>query len=232
MNIAKENGSINLNGIVLEISQPDRMKICENIEKFCERLVTILHWPIQYNWLSRSNLAIQLRSNEKNESCVSDEVLKTISDERFDFVTKVMTYNQYLHSDNPSTPALTISVPYDNGNNVDLDEYQQEKEEPYTTVKRKQKPKHQKYSDPCTYKFNCPYGGKCANKHTNKEKEFFKKYGGKSKPYRKTTLCTYFPKCKYSKEDCLNAHGEEDAWCNNCLANGHFTDEKKCTKVK
>lgn len=218
LKMVKENGSVCSNGIVLEISAPDRM---ENIEAFCERLVEILHWPVQYNWLrEESHLAILLFGNGE-ENRVS-EVLKTISDEKFDFVKNVMTYNQY-HS-NTSTPAPTMNTPSDNDYEVNLDEMSQ-KEEPFVQVKKKQKKQHQKYSESCTYKFNCKYGKQCENKHTEDEKKFFTKHG-RPIPLRKTALCKHLPRCKYKKEDCIHAHGEEDAWCTTCLENGHFAEEK------
>ena len=217
--MVKENSSVRSNGIVLEISAPDRM---ENIEAFCERLVEILHWPVQYNWLreSHSHLAILLGGNEE-ENRVS-EVLKTISDKKFDFVKNVMTYNQY-HS-NTSTPAPTINTPSDNDYEVNSDKMSQ-KEKPFVQVKKQPKKQYQKYSESCIYKFNCQYGKQCEYKHTEDEKFFFTKCG-RPIPRRKTALCKYFPYCKHKKKDCIHAHGEEDAWCTTCLENGHFAEEK------
>ena len=106
-----------------------------------------------------------------------------------------------------------------------LQKSQEDKEEEFTIFKRKQ---NQKFSDFWKYKFNCQYGVKCENKHTEEEKAFFKKHG--RRPTRKTELCRYLPKCKRTIQDCLYAHGKVDAWCNICLVNGHFADEKKCSK--
>ena len=40
---------------------------------------------------------------------------------------------------------------------------------------------------------------------------------------RKIELCQYHPCCKKAKEDCQYAHGEDDAWCLRCCAQGHFS---------
>lgn len=87
------------------------------------------------------------------------------------------------------------------------------------------------YAEPCRYKFNCMHGLACDFEHTRDEREFFQKNGGKGNPNRKTRLCEYHPKCREKKEDCIYAHGEDDAWCLNCISSGHFTDNCQKTDI-
>lgn len=86
------------------------------------------------------------------------------------------------------------------------------------------KSKRQKYSKPCPYKKNCKYGVSCNYKHTDDEKEFFHQNMGRGNPLRKVQLCKFHPKCPKKKDDCPYAHGNEDAWCLVCVAQGHLTD--------
>ena len=62
------------------------------MKKLCDRLVAIVQRPVQYSSLNSHHLAIELRGTDKCESYVHDEVLKSISDEKFDGVKKVMTH--------------------------------------------------------------------------------------------------------------------------------------------
>ena len=89
---------------------------------------------------------------------------------------------------------------------------------------------HQKYTDPCQYGFNCIFGKRCQNKHTEKEKKYFTTRQGKGNPLRKVKPCQFYEKgkCHKSAEECQWAHGEEDAWCLICgSSKGHFTE--KCS---
>lgn len=233
LNLMKGNGSLSLNGIVLDVGKYGEKMENYEMEKYCNELTTILRYPVQYHWLDRRNVAILLRGSEKDTCYVNEEVLKIVSDIKCDFVNKVMPFSQYLHKPNALVEGLEpqsrpqAPVPCDKG---DDDQEAKEEEIVFTPVKRKQRPKYQKYSENCKYKFNCPRGGKCEYKHTDEESSFFKKHG-KAMPHRKTKLCTR-PNCKRKKEDCLDAHGEDDAWCSICLKNGHFMDEGRCKKSK
>ncbi len=87
----------------------------------------------------------------------------------------------------------------------------------------------QMYSDPCPYKFNCIYGTRCYNKHTEAEKTNFRgRIEARGNSGRKIRPCKYFEKkprsCSKSKDKCDYAHGSEDAWCPNCRSVGHFKD--------
>ena len=84
----------------------------------------------------------------------------------------------------------------------------------------------QKYSEMCHHKFNCKFGSKCDKKHTDAEKQYFRKNMGKGNPLRKLGPCTYFEqsRCRKVAEECKWAHGEADAWCLICCEQGHYTD--------
>ena len=102
----------------------------------------------------------------------------------------------------------------------------------WNVKRRQQHPrKSQRYSELCEYKFNCKYGLKCHNKHTDDEKSFFKKNQGQGNPLRKAKPCSYYPNCKKDPKECHYAHGEEDAWCLNCRDMcGHYTNN--CPQLK
>ena len=89
-------------------------------------------------------------------------------------------------------------------------------------------------AEPCRYKFNCMYGLTCDFQHTREERELYEKNGGKGNPNRKTRPCEHYPKCREKKEDCIYAHGEDDAWCLNCTSSGHFTDncQKEASELR
>ena len=82
----------------------------------------------------------------------------------------------------------------------------------------------------CPNAFCCIYGVRCRKIHTDKENDFFRKNGGIGKDLRKVKPCNHYIEnygwCKYTKEDCNFAHGEEDAFCPNCGENGHY--QEKC----
>ncbi len=44
----------------------------------------------------------------------------------------------------------------------------------WSSVKVRRKENKQKYSDQCTYQFNCPSGTGCTKKHSEEEKEYFR----------------------------------------------------------
>ena len=91
------------------------------------------------------------------------------------------------------------------------------------------------FSQHCMYKFNCANGTSCRYTHTQEEREYFKKKGGKGNPNCKTFLCEHFSKarCKHlAAQDCEYAHGEEDAWCLICRTSGHLTRQCKDYKPK
>lgn len=106
----------------------------------------------------------------------------------------------------------------------------------WTTYRRKPRGHHrlrQRYSDPCPFKFNCKFGTRCQNQHSDKEKCYFKgRTEARGVPVRKVNPCKYFDdrtlRCTKSKTDCDFAHGADDAWCLNCISSGHFTQD--CSK--
>ena len=102
----------------------------------------------------------------------------------------------------------------------------------WTVVKRRYRPRRQKFSDPCRYGMHCTQGTQCPFKHSDEDKVYFKKRGGPGNPYRKVKPCKFYEKkaCWRSKEDCDGAHGEEDAHCLACGEGGHFTDN--CKRLK
>ena len=86
------------------------------------------------------------------------------------------------------------------------------------------------FSQQCMHKFNCARGTSCGYTHTQEEREYFKKKGGKGNPRRKTNLCEHFSKaqCKHlAAQNCEYAHGEEDAWCLRCCTSGHLARQCK-----
>ena len=98
------------------------------------------------------------------------------------------------------------------------DEGDEEIVQPY----RKQN--QQQYSSSCDFSFLCRLGSNCKNKHEEKEKEFFKKNGGKGCKNYKGTICQKFKNkvCSNMKKTylCKEAHGDEDARCYRCDSKG------------
>ena len=102
----------------------------------------------------------------------------------------------------------------------------------WKTYRRQPRSNHrlrQQYSGLCRYKYNCGFGTRCQSKHTDEEKIYFKgRIEGRGNPRRKVHSCKFFdqipPCCTKMKLDCEYAHGEDDAWCLNCISSGHYTD--------
>jgi uncharacterized LabA/DUF88 family protein len=61
----------------------------------------------------------------------------------------------------------------------------------FTTVKKRSKPVHEKYSDYCKDRFECMCGNRCSFKHTEDEKSFFKKCYGPGYRGYKTKQCKH-----------------------------------------
>lgn len=91
-----------------------------------------------------------------------------------------------------------------------------------------------RFTDVCPKRFNCPNGTQCSYSHSQEEIEYFKKQcQSRGNPRRKTSICDHYKKgkCYKRKEDCDFAHGEDDAWCNQCCGFGHLCgNTSMCSK--
>ena len=138
----------------------------------------------------------------------------------------------------------------DEGEELEEDDEDEEEEEMGEPSKEKEKKRgkwkvsldkyrpltKRRYTEVCCKRFNCKYGTQCFYSHSQEEIAYFKKQNqGRGNPRRKTSLCDHYTKgrCLKRKEDCEFAHGEEDAWCNECCEFGHlFGKNPKCSKAK
>ena len=97
----------------------------------------------------------------------------------------------------------------------------------FQSTSRKKKQSKQLYSTPCKYEKNCKYGTSCHSGHSKDDQDYFRsRRGGRGNPRRKTTLCQHFleRRCRYRKQECERAHGEEDAFCPTCVCKGHLKE--------
>uniref|UniRef100_A0A914X4D6 C3H1-type domain-containing protein n=1 Tax=Plectus sambesii TaxID=2011161 RepID=A0A914X4D6_9BILA len=142
---------------------------------------------------------------------------------KFGNVELVVDYVSFHNQASPNIPSTSY------------DQELTEDEGGWTLVHAKSKNKiYQRSSNPCEMGRRCPKGGKCEHKHSDEEREYFKKHpDGKIRMTRKTRICIdYCQKteqrsgikgCRYSKDQCNYAHGESDAYCYMCGVEGdHF----------
>ena len=165
---------------------------------------------------------------------------------RLRFVLKVQTFQQYITNEFKETPdpelqkfdvaleqvgllsPTDVNAGYENEAIYVSEE--ESKDSKWSTVVKRIRPKRQKYSDICPHGLRCRKGTQCDYQHSEADKAYFvQRKGGCGNPFRKTKLCKEYGDgknntCRKSKQECENAHGEEDAFCLACRHEGHFTD--------
>jgi len=202
-------------------------------EAFKKRIPT-KSWcsQLQYYWFEikgqkTDHLVIVFQHNEKEKPDISD-FLKIICDQESDseekyclpHVTDAQTFLSFNHKLFQKFGSFNMALEQEGTyNKEDVDRT-------YHSVGPKHMKRNRLYSDYCRYKMNCLYGKRCQNQHTEEEKEYFrKKPGGRGNSLRKTRICCKHAEghCPKPATDCDYAHGEEDAWCLECISNGHLT---------
>ena len=237
-------------GVVFEMHPrafPNRILSSEWIEK----LEKITKWPFQYYWFldtdqtKTNNLVVTFRKDAgvgfDLANFLLNDSLKTLPN-----VVNIKTYHEFIGKEyceerdeelekieealgvRQPSPDTSISVASDSDNSSvgTTGGFR-------STSRKPKKKSKQLYSTPCKYKKNCKYGTSCYSHHTKDEIDYFRKRrGGRGNPRRKTTLCPYFlnGRCLKHKEECENAHGEDDAWCPKCICEGHL--QENCPNKK
>ena len=203
--------------------------------QWCLQLESITQLPFQYYWFEEkeeltNDLVVVFKEENAASSFELAHILELLESHSLPHVLHVQTFLHYIHAKKQyAIDAVgcysyddVISDPENHSPSVS-----RKTEESWEIVRHQSKlpyrSKKQKYSTPCPYKRNCKYGMSCNYKHTDDEKKFFHQNMGKGNPLRKVRLCNN-PKCKKKAEDCSYAHGNEDAWCLICVAQGHLTD--------
>lgn len=162
---------------------------------------------------------------------------------RLRLVVKVQTFQQYIAEEFKEAPSpdlqkfdaalmqIGLLDPKDVDAGYDNDAVcVSEEDGKWSTVVKRTRPKRQKYSDFCPHGRRCRKGTQCDYQHSEEDKAYFvQKKGGCGNPFRKARLCKYYGDgknntCSKSKQDCENAHGEDDAFCLACRCEGHFSD--------
>ena len=213
---------------------------------WCRRLENLAQWPFQYYWfkdhdgMKMNDLLIVFKSDSKAGEIDITQLLENIEQckdaDPIPHLLKAETYLVYeqrksglakygfesmgRYSSDDCCKGLdleTLSVTEDDSGQWNV----------VSHTPRSRLHKAQKYSDRCPYKFNCKYGSKCENKHTEKEKQFFKQNMGRGIPSRKVKPCIHYQskRCSKNIEECKWAHGKEDAWCLICCEQGHYTND-------
>ena len=208
-------------------------------KKWCRELESITQWPFQYYWAElkgkETNDLVLVFRNDGVDSFDLTRFLARVDEYPIQYVIDVKPYVQYEQEKSGLYLEMVGHIPYSEACDGYSDEAipsVSDDDDKSWHVKRPPRPhKSQRYSDPCSYKFNCMYGLKCHNKHTDDEKSFFRTNQGEGNPLRKVKPCSHHPNCKRGMKDCHYAHGEKDAWCLSCRDMcGHYTNN--CPKLK
>lgn len=204
--------------------------------QWCLQLESITQLPFQYYWFeedqkSTNDLVVVFREEDEASSFDLAHILELLEFHAPSYVLHVQTFLMYTQAKRQYALDAVGSYSWEEINsepNNRSPSVARKKEETWEVVRHQSKlppqSKRQKYSKPCPYKKNCKYGVSCNYKHTDDEKEFFHQNMGRGNPLRKVQLCKFHPKCPKKKDDCPYAHGNEDAWCLVCVAQGHLTD--------
>ena len=248
-------------GVVFSM-KPNAFKRRVPTKQWFQRLENIAQWPCRYYWFERKSgeqsddLVIVFPPYSETREFNVAKFLQNIKvdrdsnsrEYRLPLVLKAQAFRQFMDKEkeqkNVDSPVKLLDAVLEEIcllNRSDLDPgyenyavcmSEESDDSEWTVVKRRYQPRRQKFSDPCRYGMHCTCGTQCPFKHSDEDKEYFKKRGGTGNPYRKVKLCKYFEtkRCWRSKEDCDGAHGEDDAHCLACGEGGHFTDN--CTNLK
>ena len=241
---------IDANGVVFSMI-PCTFKKRLPTETWCNQLDSIAQWPSQHYWFvyndtPTDDLVVVFREDRAGQRFNVEQFLKDVhhsdSDSELERensalpgVVAIRTFQQYITKkfgliEEGGMP-MRVHLALDQPGVFSTDDICKEKKDDddggggdswSLTEKKEKRRKRQQYSEPCPYKFNCRKGSKCAYKHTDVERDFFKNNNGCGNPLRKVKQCSR--KCTKPKNQCLFAHGEEDAWCLNCRSPGHFTE--------
>ena len=190
--------------------------------KWCRELESITQWPFQYYWAElngrETNNLVLVFSDDDNLSFDLDSFFAQIKEYPIQCTLGVQTYVQYEQEKSGLYRMALEKVGYIHYDEA-CDGYDNEAQ------------KTQLYSEPCPFRFNCKFGLKCHNKHTDDENKFFRTNQGEGNPLRKVKPCLLHPNCKKEMKECHYAHGEEDAWCLSCRDMcGHYT--QNCPQLK
>ena len=226
-------------GVVLSMA-PGAFKHKVPTKRWCEQLESIVQWPFQYYWVEcdgepTNDLVLVFREDVTAGVFDMKQFLDILEESHpLPYVERAQTYLQYSQSESGLCQYAFDAVgrySWDDvceGSDTESLHVSSKSEIPWELARHSPKSfqrrrKGQRYSDRCRYKRNCKHGINCCNKHTKEEITFFHKNQGRGNPMRKVKPCQRHPNCKKAKEDCQYAHGEDDAWCLCCCAQGHFS---------
>ena len=221
-------------------------------KSWCEQLENLAQWPFQYYWFKDNSgketddLLIHFRRDIQAGEIDIKQLIKDIEEckdtNAIPFVERVETYLQYeqrksglLHQYEFEVMGRYTIKDCCDGMDIDRLSVCSDESDSWQIVNYRLKlRKHQRYSEKCSYSFNCRFGSRCQFQHTEEEKQYFKQHQGRGNPVRKVKPCQFYAesKCRKSTEECQWAHGEEDAWCLMCCTQGHFTGTEKCPKER
>ena len=218
--------------------------------EWIEKLEQIARWPFQYYWFlgndntKTDNLVVTFKRDIDAEPFDLANFLQNDLIKSLPHVISVKAYHEFIGKEygeesshelekideallqcdiqHASSPDASVASDSDSSS-MDAAGFRSK-----TKKNRRSK---QLYSAPCKYGKNCKWGSGCYSHHTKDEMDYFRKRrGGRGNPRRKTKLCPYFlnRRCLKPKEECESAHGEEDAFCTNCICCGHF--KENCAK--
>ena len=220
-------------------------------KRWCEQLESITQWPFQYYWVERNgeetnDLVLVFKKAIVGNNYVdvfdATSFLENLKEYQYS-IPYTISAKPYLQYEQEKSGVWQMAlervghIDYDDAfesDNIEIS-VSDEEHDPWHIIQlapRAPPRRSQRYTEPCPYKFNCTYGLKCFNKHTQDEKAFFRTNKGQGNPLRKTKPCFHYEqgKCKKEVNECPYAHGDEDAWCLNCRDKcGHFTDN--CPKL-
>lgn len=240
-------------GIVLTM-KPKTFKNRIPSKRWINELESIAQWPVQYYWFesrkrgSTDDLVIVFKHDPRAGEFDVTNFLSNIDDSsneeyKLKHVKKVQTFQQYIATEfkeNPDPELQKFDVALEQIGLLDPKDVDagyendtvcvSEEEGMWSTVVKKAHPKRQKYSDKCPHGLRCRKGTQCAYQHSEEDKAYFvTRKGGCGNPFRKTRLCKFYgdgknSTCSRSKQECDDAHGEDDGFCLACQCEGHFTD--------
>lgn len=210
-----------------------------SIVRMCTQIFRL---PIMF-CLNKSNIILVVACAQKREDIVVYDFTKDVWDKTDKLLLKIqqdfpsisdikfLPYTQFIQFHNGLLDDVDPNFPDDEEFPVAHPDYPVDAS--FTTVTRKTRKGHQKYSSVCVYGFRCNAGAKCARVHTDQEKEYFKIEILPARRYLyKTKLC-YHTNCKFARKSylCSFSHSIEEARCVECDAVGlHWAD--KCPNRK